>query len=163
DVVMQVAVANVAEAVDVDLAEGLLQRGTGARDEVGDLRHRHRDVVLDVRELRFGNALADAPQGTRLVDTLRDRCLPLTARPRPRSPRAPRSGRVGSEAPTSGSRYRGCLAGRGSRVRGTCFRTASRQLRETSSKALIRSPSRERSSPSSSTAARGLSSAIQAV
>src|SRR5262249_47055723 len=67
DVVVEVAVAHVAEAVDVDIAEALAQAAAGAVDEFRDLRHRQRDIVLHVRELSFRDGLADAPQVARLL------------------------------------------------------------------------------------------------
>src|SRR6185503_7599450 len=66
DVVVQVAVADVPEAVDFRATESAAQRGVAVRDELGDLRNRNRDVVLDVAELRLGNALAQPPERARL-------------------------------------------------------------------------------------------------
>ena len=68
-VVMQVAVADVAKADDAHLRKCGKQGGIGARDEFGDARDRHGDVVLDrdaLDLLRLGNILAQGPQRGRL-------------------------------------------------------------------------------------------------
>ena len=45
----------------------------GAFDELSDLRHRNRDVMLDVGELGLRHRLADAPERARLLAALRER------------------------------------------------------------------------------------------
>ena len=69
-VVVDVAIADMAEAAGADAGIGLLQRQIGALDEFGDARQRHRDIVLDAdagQLLRLSQLLADRPQLLRLV------------------------------------------------------------------------------------------------
>ncbi len=61
-VVVQIAVADVAEAEDRFARIGLRQRGARALDEFGHLRDGDRDVVLDVGELRLRHGFADRPK-----------------------------------------------------------------------------------------------------
>ena len=70
DVVMQVAVAHVAEDVRQHAGKRASQGGSGALDQLRGLRHRHRDVVLDVGKLRLRNGFAQPPQRARLLATL---------------------------------------------------------------------------------------------
>src|SRR5712692_739323 len=73
DVVVQVAVADMAEHVLLHAGERALERARDALDQLWGLRYRHGDVVLDGRELRLGNALPDAPQRARMRAALRER------------------------------------------------------------------------------------------
>src|SRR5213078_3471950 len=67
------AVADVAEGIDAHFRKARGEPRTGALDELGALRYRHRDVVLHVGELRLGHGLANAPQCARLVAAFRER------------------------------------------------------------------------------------------
>ena len=63
-VVMQVAIADVAEADDSNAGKCFFQCGIGPRDELGNARYRHGNVVLDRQAfdlLRFGNVFTQAP------------------------------------------------------------------------------------------------------
>ena len=74
-VVVQVAVAQVAEYHRLDPRELRRQRGVGAGDELGHPRHRQRDVVLDVAarlRLRLRDRLAQPPQRLGLGQRLGD-------------------------------------------------------------------------------------------
>src|SRR6185503_1174500 len=81
DVVVQVAVANVAEAIDLHAGERALERGRRPAGKVGNLRDRDRDIVLYIGELRLGNRLPDAPQRARLLAALRERRIAQSAAP----------------------------------------------------------------------------------
>ena len=73
-VVVQVAVADVAEGDDTDARVGRLQGCIGALDEFADARDRHGNVVLDTESLdllRLADALAQIPQVGRLLAALR--------------------------------------------------------------------------------------------
>ena len=85
DVVVDVAVADVAEGIGPHLREARRELRADALDELRGLRHRHRDVVLHVGELRLGHGLADAPERPRLLAALREQ-LDRGGRPRERDP-----------------------------------------------------------------------------
>ncbi len=72
DVVVQVAVADVAEAENRHARKRLADGRVRALDELRHLRHGDRDVVLDVGELRFRNRLPDRPEGLRFALVLGD-------------------------------------------------------------------------------------------
>ena len=86
-VVVHVAVADVPEGAMANSGIGRRERRIGPRDELGDARDRHRDVVRDAaacRDLRLGEVLAH---------------LPLALRPARRTRRSPRRGPVPLPAP----------------------------------------------------------------
>ena len=72
DVVVQVAVADMAKAENRFARKGHGDRRIRALDQFGHFRHRHRNVVLDVGELRFGHRLAEFPQQLRFRLVLGD-------------------------------------------------------------------------------------------
>ena len=130
------------------------------------LRHRHRDVVLDVGELRLRDGLADPPQLARLLAALRERGVaqcPLERTRQARSLRARAAQRDRRCRRARPARTRDAPRRAGPASRATCASTASTQLRETSSKARHALAEPLAQAASSSTAAPGLSSAIQAV
>ena len=73
DVVVDVAVPDVAEGVNAHVRVARGESLGGALDEIGRFGDGHRDIVLHVGELRLGHRLADAPERARLLAALRER------------------------------------------------------------------------------------------
>jgi len=75
---MNVAVAQVAEGASADAGEFAFDHRRRPGDEFGDLRHRHRDVVLDGATLVFlglGDGLPETPQLPCLGSAGGDDCI----------------------------------------------------------------------------------------
>ena len=75
DVVVEIAVAEMAEDHHAYTGEALLQHAIGLLDEPRNAGYRHRNVVLDVlafQRLGLGDQFAQRPEGTCLRNRLRD-------------------------------------------------------------------------------------------
>src|SRR5262249_9134781 len=78
DVVVDIAVADMAERIRSDARHPFFDRGMGPGNERRDLAHRYRDIVLDARALEFlcfDEAFADAPEFTRLRAAFSDNAV----------------------------------------------------------------------------------------
>ena len=158
-VVVQVAVAQVAEVHQPHAGNRRCQQRIGPRHERGDARHRHRDVVLDVQAflgLRQRNALADVPElaaparGSRPPPHRRRSRLPapLPAGARTARGHVPRDSLSEFSSSTqSGRRPRQ----RHAQLRGKCRATSSSANRPITSKPVSPAPSCACASPSSAT------------
>ena len=141
-----------------------LQCRAGALDQLG-----HARTGTETSCLTLGRPAP--PRCSRGAPQLALRCSPRSAsqRPPPRAPSASSSARrrsasVGRCRRARPARTRDAAAASGSRVPGMCASTTSRQSREMSSKAVMRSPHvRSRRRASSSTASAGVSTATHAV
>ena len=161
DVVVHVAVAEVAERHGPRARAHALDYRVRQAQELRDQRHRHRDVVLDAAAfalLRFRCRLAQAPEALRLRQRARDHAVADEAAlsSPPRAARSIRDRRaVLGAARSRSARTRGGPAGTAAALPAMCLATNSTMRRLMNSNAVSAAPLASSASRNSgSTAAR---------